>query len=144
MVLIKYIKEAKYDTLLFIPIDITDAEYIKTKNYNGNKYIFLKKKRVKSKDNLKNGYLYTVTTKSWVHNKVVYVLYYLKPKVSNPKIDTCDSFGSKTEVLKPNIKNMKPITEYFKRKVKKKKKKKKNKKIDFFTYITKPPQPHGL
>ena len=79
MVLIKYIKPSKFDCLLFTPIDMKDAEYIKVKTHNGNEYIFLKKNRIKSPKELVSGKIYKITTKTWIHDGFGYTNYYLEP-----------------------------------------------------------------
>ena len=93
-VLIKYIKQTKFNTLLFIPIDIEDALFIRTKNHNGNQYIFLNQNRVKKACDLISGTTYEVSTHSWVHNSSVYVNYHL------------------TVVTQPTVQKQKPITSY--------------------------------
>ena len=77
---LKFIKPAKYDTYMFAPVNITESQshFFNIKSFKDNKYIFLKQKKIKSKNELIKGAIYSVDINDWVHNKFYNVRYTLK------------------------------------------------------------------
>lgn len=74
MSLLEYIKSTKYDTEMFIPIQLTDShkDTIKIKVYNGNQYIFIPKRKIIGRNNV-----YAVQIKEWLHDNFYSVRYIL-------------------------------------------------------------------
>ena len=80
MSLLKYIKSTKYDTEMFIPIQLTDShkDTIKIKVYNGNQYIFIPKREIIGKcKQFERNNVYAVQIKEWLHDNFYCVRYIL-------------------------------------------------------------------
>ena len=88
--LIKYIKEAKYDSYMFEVMQVENEEdcILKIKTFNNKKYVYLSKKKIKCQDTLEKDNLYSVYVKQWVHIPYVRTLYYLS--FEKKYEDTCN------------------------------------------------------
>ena len=79
---VRYIKQAKFGTVMFVPIHICNShnQYFKIKTYNNNDYVFIKRNNINAKKQLICGATYSVTIKSWVHSGFVCCKYHLTLK----------------------------------------------------------------
>ena len=80
MTLVTYIKEVKYDSYMFKieQISIDKRKQLNIKSYNGQDYIFIRKKRiVPQKIKLVKNRCYELTVKTRVWNDLTVTTYYL-------------------------------------------------------------------
>ena len=65
---IKYLKKTKYDSYMFIPIEINSAhkDVLQVKEYKRKQYVFLPKHKVVIKNDLTTNTIYRLTIKDWI------------------------------------------------------------------------------
>ena len=79
---VKFLKHVKYDNCMFSPLDIYESHkaYLRVKPFRNKEYIFLKRRRIITPDELISGATYTVEVNSWLHDEKIYSNFYLKLK----------------------------------------------------------------
>ena len=99
---IKYIKPSKFDTQMFIPIQINenDKQLLKIKNYQGKDYLFLPIKKIKGVQLVTNRiYELEIKTRQWKEFTVI--TYHLSNTIETLKNSKNDVI---TKYLKPKRK----------------------------------------
>ena len=83
---IKYIKVAKYETLMFVPIHIEDKDkdYINVKQHNKSKFIFLASKKIRG-PKLVEGHIYKVDISQHLWKGLTITRYHLTSVLSKTK-----------------------------------------------------------
>ena len=90
-IVIKYLRDTKYDQYMFDVISLPIAEqcYFKLKEFRCRKYVYLLKKKVKCYTVLERDCYYTVTVKMWIVKHLVAVMKHFTLILTDKPVEQC-------------------------------------------------------
>ena len=90
-IVIKYLRETKYDDYMFevIHLPLSEECYFKLREFRCRKYVYLPKKKVKCDSGLDKECYYNVHVKTWIVKHLAAMMKHFTLTIIEKPVDTC-------------------------------------------------------